>query len=97
MGGKFHNNVGFIKDKISFLMKYKFSIAMENSNGSGYMSEKIVQAFLSGTIPIYYGDYMIDEYINPKAFTLIRDESEIKYKIEYSKELNLSYNNELTF
>ena len=82
MGGKFHNNVGFIKDKISFLMKYKFSIAMENTNGSGYMSEKIVQSFLSGTIPIYYGDYMIDEFINPKAFILIRDESEIKNKID---------------
>jgi len=69
-------------------MKYKFSIAMENSNGSGYISEKIVQAFLSGTIPIYYGDYMIDEYINPKAFILIRDESEIKYKIEYIKKID---------
>ena len=88
MGGKFHNNVGFIKDKISFLMKYKFSIAMENTNGSGYVSEKIVQSFLSGTIPIYYGDYMIDEFINPKAFILIRDESEIKNKIEYIKKID---------
>ena len=88
MGGNFQNNVGFVKDKIFFLMKYKFSIAMENSEGSGYFSEKIVQSFLSGTIPIYYGDYMIDEYINPKAFILIRGEYDIKRKIDYIKKID---------
>ena len=44
---------------------------MENSNGDGYISEKIIESFLAGTIPIYYGDYMVDEYINPKAYILI--------------------------
>ena len=29
----------------------------------GYLSEKIVDSFLAGTIPIYYGDYMLDEII----------------------------------
>ena len=65
MGGKYNNNVGKIKNKILFLKKYKFSIAMENSELDGYISEKIIDSFISGTIPIYYGDYMIDEYINP--------------------------------
>ena len=65
MGGRFDNNVGEIKNKITFLKEYKFSIAMENSEGDGYISEKIYDSFISGTIPIYYGDYMIDEYINP--------------------------------
>ena len=45
---------------------------MENSEGDGYISEKIVDAFLAGTIPIYYGDYMIDEFINPKTYILNR-------------------------
>jgi hypothetical protein len=89
MGGKFLNNVGGpVKDKIKFLSSYKFSIAMENSEGDGYLSEKIIDSFISGTIPIYYGDYTLDEFINPKAFILIKNEKNINEKIEYIKEID---------
>ncbi len=88
MGGKYNNNVGKIKNKIEFLSSYKFSISMENSEGDGYLSEKIIQSFLSGTIPIYYGDYMVDEYINPNSYILIRGENDIKKKIEYIKKID---------
>ena len=89
MGGTFRNNIGKkIENKIQFLSSYKFSIAMENSEGDGYISEKIVDSFLSGTIPIYYGDYMIEEYINPETFILIRGEKDIQKKIEYIKQID---------
>ena len=88
MGGSYNNNVGKINDKIEFLSSYKFSIAMENTEGEGYLSEKIIDSFLSGTIPIYYGDYMIDEHINPETYILIRGEKDIKKKIEYIKEID---------
>ena len=92
MGGSFLNNVGGpVKDKIKFLSSYKFSIAMENSEGDGYVSEKIVDSFISGTIPIYYGDYTIDEYINPKSFILIKNEENIEKKINYIKEIDQNY------
>ena len=89
MGGQYNNNVGGPKkDKIEFLSSYKFSIAMENSEGDGYLSEKIIDSFNSGTIPIYYGDYMIDEYINPKTYIFIKGEKDIKEKIEYIKKID---------
>ena len=89
MGGRFNNNIGKrVINKTEFLSSYKFSIAMENSNSDGYISEKIVDSFNSGTIPIYYGDYMIDEYINPKSFILIKGEKDIKQKIDYIKEID---------
>ena len=66
---------------------------MENTEGDGYISEKIYDSFISGTIPIYYGDYTVDEYINPKAFILIKDEKNIKDKIEYIKEID--HNNDI--
>ena len=63
MGGGYLNDVGGkVQDKIKFLSSYKFSIAMENSNGDGYISEKIIDSLIAGTIPIYYGSYLIDEY-----------------------------------
>ena len=98
MGGKYKNNVGRVADKIKFLSSYKFSIAMENTEGDGYISEKIIDSFLSGSIPIYYGSYMFDEYINPKSFIFIRGENDINQKIEYIKLLDNNdelYNNVL--
>ena len=93
MGGGCYNNInGKINNKIEFLSQYyiiyKFSIAMENSDGDGYASEKIVDSFLAGTIPIYYGDYVLDEFINPKTYILVKGEKDIDKKIEYIKEID---------
>ena len=94
MGGKYENNIGGqTNNKYEFFSSYKFSIAMENSEGDGYISEKIIDSFITGTIPIYYGDYMIDEYINPKSYILIRGEKDIQEKINYIKEID--NNNEM--
>ena len=84
MGGSYLNNIGSkVKDKIAFLNSYKFSIAMENSDGDGYSTEKLIDSFESGTIPIYYGDYMVDEFINPKSYILIKGEKDLYQKIQY--------------
>jgi len=89
MGGKYKNNIGGpVKNKKQFLTSYKFSISIENSEGDGYLTEKIVDSFYSGTIPIFYGDYMLDEYINPKTYILIKGEKDIKEKIEYIKKID---------
>ena len=88
-GGKYKNNIKrTVKNKIQFLSLYKFSIAMENSNGDGYVSEKLLESFFAGTIPIYYGNYMIDEFINPKSYILIKGDKDIKNKIKYIKKLD---------
>lgn len=83
-----NNNNKAVINKIEFLSDYKFSIAMENSNGDGYLTEKIVDSFIAGTIPIYFGDYMLEEFINPKTYILIKGEKDIKKKIEYIKKID---------
>ena len=89
MGGKYKNNIGGpVKNKKQFFTSYKFSISIENSEGDGYLTEKIIDSFYSGTIPIFYGDYMLDEYINPKTYILIKGEKDIKEKIEYIKKID---------
>jgi hypothetical protein len=59
---------GWSEDKLKFMKDYKFSIAFENSSLPGYTTEKIVDAFLSGTIPIYWGDPTVSNDFNPAAF-----------------------------
>lgn len=68
-GGKLLNNVGGpVDSKLEFQMKYKFSLAFENSSSNGYTTEKIIDAFASGGIPIYWGDHLVTNVFNEKAF-----------------------------
>ena len=68
-GGKFENNVGGpVQDKILFESTHRFSICFENASYPGYTTEKILQSFAAGTIPIYRGDPEICRVFNPKAF-----------------------------
>ena len=59
--------------KIAVQRGFNFTIAFENCETSGYTTEKIVHAFMAGTIPIYWGDPRIAEDFNPKAFIHLRD------------------------
>ncbi len=68
-GGNYLNNIGGrVDDKVTFLSNYKFSLAMENVSHKGYCTEKIIESFEAGTIPIYWGDTDIAEYFNERAF-----------------------------
>ncbi len=71
-GGEVLNNLGYTvsrkNKKVDFLSRYKFTIAFENSSHPGYTTEKIFFAFLSGSIPIYWGNKEIAKDFNPEAF-----------------------------
>lgn len=70
-GGKAYNNIGKpegVADKRAFLKDYKFNIAFENSGYPGYCTEKLMQAFSAGNVPIYWGDKTAVEQFNEKAF-----------------------------
>lgn len=46
---------------------YKFSIASENAAFAGYTSEKVLTSLAAHTVPIYFGDPLIEDYINPEC------------------------------
>lgn len=55
-------------DKIEFLKKYRFTIAMENAQKKGYMDEKVFDAWSAGSIPVFWGDPTLREIFNPEAY-----------------------------
>ena len=68
-GGHHLNNVGFfVDDKVAFESKYKFSVAFENTSYPGYTTEKLLDSFAAGSIPIYFGDQIVCEDIYPESF-----------------------------
>jgi alpha(1,3/1,4) fucosyltransferase len=56
------------QSKIEWLSAFRFTIAAENDAYPGYTTEKLVDAFLAGSVPIYWGDPLVDCDFNPAAF-----------------------------
>lgn len=47
----------YVEDKGAILSQYQYCVVIENSSVSGYFSEKLIDCFLVGTIPLqYWGD-----------------------------------------
>lgn len=83
-GGRYANNIGGpVDDKLKFLNQYKFNIAFENSRVTGYTTEKIFDALAASTVPIYWGDPMIANEVNPAAFINISEFDSLSDAIEY--------------
>lgn len=86
-GGKWRNNVGGpVSDKFEFLNNYKFNICCENSQRDVYITEKIIDAYLGNTIPIYAGGNA-ETIFNPDSFINLNNKSE-EETIEIIKEVN---------
>ncbi len=93
-GGKILNNVGGpVGDKRKFESQYKFSIAFENVKHSGYTTEKLMQAFAAGGIPIYWGDPLVNRMFNSKAFINVSDFESITEAIDFIR--NVDQNEDL--
>jgi hypothetical protein len=64
--------------------KYKFAIVFENCEKTGYITEKLLQAFIANTIPIYWGDHEnAKTFFNPEAFICVRDFESYEACIDY--------------
>ncbi len=60
-----------IADKFDGIHPYKYTIAAENYIGPNYFTEKIVDAYLSWTMPIYSGSPNIADYFPPESLIQI--------------------------
>ena len=73
-GGRVRNNVGGpVPDKRAFIRKYKFTLAIESSSHPGYTTEKLVEPWVEGSIPIYWGNPRVAEEFNPGSFINLHD------------------------
>ena len=82
-GGKYKNNIGRVvsgqfnsPEMTDFYKGGKFAITMENGDRPYYITEKIVNGFRSGVIPVYWGTSKISEYFNPRRFLQLKSTSQ---------------------
>jgi len=73
-GGSLFNNMGGrVADKMKFVSDYRFNIAFENTETDGYITEKLVEPLLAGTIPIYWGAPDVLRDFDARCFVHARD------------------------
>lgn len=56
------------KDEFFLMHTHKFAICYENNSYPYYCTEKLMDAFLSGSMPIYWGDPKVSIDFNDRAF-----------------------------
>ena len=81
--GKFANNMnGNIKydywtdEYLKFIGKYKFIICFENTKKGTYITEKIVNPYLAGIVPIYWGTHHVKNVFNNESMLFLEDETQ---------------------
>ena len=90
----FGRGIRTFEKKEDALADYMFSVTMENASYEGYWSEKILDAFITGTIPIYHGSPDIGNFFNLNGIIILNDNFNIKdinkdlyySKMEYIKD-----------
>ena len=63
--------------KEDVLNDYYFSITIENEKYSNYYTEKLMDCFACGTIPIYYGTPQLNTMFNMDGIILLHDKFDI--------------------
>lgn len=79
--GRGHNEISY---KLDGLKDYMFSIVIENSKFDYYFTEKVMDCFTTGTIPIYWGCPSIGNFFDANgilSFDTIEELEEIVSKI----------------
>jgi len=61
----FGRGIQEILNKEIGLKDYRFSFCVENDTYDTYFTEKILDCFATGTVPIYMGTKKVVEYFNP--------------------------------
>ena len=62
-----HSPTHLSNQKILALKDYRFSVVIENCRADYYFTEKLIDAFLTGTVPLYYGCPSIGQFFNSQG------------------------------
>ena len=79
------NNLGYRvprEEKHAFLARYKFVVAFENEAAPGYTTEKLVDALLVRSVPLYWGDPLVDRDFSPDSFLWLQPGASVDEFVE---------------
>lgn len=83
----YKGSVGY-QHKLKLMNEFKFNICFENCEFPGYVTEKIFDSFLSGSIPVYYGAPDIKDFVPANTFIDFRRFKSLHELDEYLKSIS---------
>jgi GR25 family glycosyltransferase involved in LPS biosynthesis len=98
-GGGLYNNIGgqlALKypgggcgdvSKYDFFSTHQFTLSFENSQASGYITEKVLHAKMAGCVPLYWGDANTDIDFVPHSFINLSAISSAEAVVDVIKKL----------
>ncbi|MFZ9740372.1 MAG: hypothetical protein ACO3CQ_00580 [Candidatus Nanopelagicaceae bacterium] len=81
-GIDYFGDTSYIPNKILGLKDYYFSVSIENCKKDYLFSEKLVDCFITGTIPIYWGCPSIDKFFDTDGMIIFDKAEDIPSIIE---------------
>jgi len=94
--GQYKNNVPriggryFSKETCDFISQYKFIVSMENSRDDTYITEKIMNGFVAGVVPIYWGSSKVFDYFNKDRFLCLEEDDDVSIQRVIDEVIRLS-------
>lgn len=64
------------------LAPYRYSVVIENVRETNYFSEKLVDAVLCSTVPIYWGCPNLDRFIDPAGIIQCTSEADVRRAVD---------------
>lgn len=88
-GGAVYNNIGYkVTNTIDWMSQYKFFICFENSKYDYYITEKLINAYYAGCIPIYWGSDTVSDELNENCMINVNKMRTFDELIEKIKEID---------
>jgi hypothetical protein len=68
----------YLPSKMPTLEPFQYTIVMENAKHENYFTEKVIDAFATKTIPIYWGCPNIGDFFNPDGVLKFDNEQQLR-------------------
>jgi len=76
--GIYGNGYNTINYKLEGLKDYMFSVCIENSKYDYFFTEKLIDCFITGTVPIYWGCPSTNKFFDTRGMIIIKDTENLK-------------------
>ena len=76
-----------VSNKSEALNDYAFSVCIENVSVPGYFTEKLIDCFLTKTVPVYYGDPHIGRVFDEKGILNVQAIDDLNFQ-KYDSMIN---------
>ena len=76
--------------KADGLAPYRYSVVIENVREANYFSEKLVDAVLCNTVPIYWGCPNLDRFVDPSGIIQCTSQADIQRAVQSMSEADFA-------